>query len=461
MTLYATASRWIEDVSIVAAPSGDGTGRLNYTVSLSQLAAGLSVRVSVLLGAAETIHYADELASTGLQRLDGEATKPTSGQVDVPATVNSGETTIAAGGELRVPEISPWEPGAPNLYTLRVDLIEGSDLVDRYDETFGFRSVAVRDGSFFLNGKPFYFKGFGRHEDADFSGRGHNPVVMAKDFSLMKWIGANSFRTSHYPYAEEVMRMADREGFVVIDEAPAVGLELGMMQLFGVGGPKPATWEELSCSDAHRQALEEMIARDKNHPCVVMWSVANEPASQEDGAREYFEPLVDLARIRDPESRPVTIVQHLAARPDTTRIAGLCDVITLNRYYGWYVQAGHLETISGYLGTELEAWWKLEGKPVLMTEYGADTLHGLSATVPTMWTEEFQEAFLQAYHRVFDAAPFFAGEHVWNFADFQTAEGLIRVDGNKKGVFTRNRKPKRAARLLRERWRSIPDFGYK
>jgi beta-glucuronidase len=53
------------------------------------------------------------------------------------------------------------------------------------------------------------------------------------------------------------------------------------------------------------------------------------------------------------------------------------------------------------------------------------------------------------------------GEHVWNFADFKTAEGLIRVDGNKKGVFTRDRKPKLAARLLRDRWHAVPSFGYK
>lgn len=80
-----------------------------------------------------------------------------------------------------------------------------------------------------INNKPFYFKGFGKHEDSYVNGRGLNEAVNIKDFNLMKWIGANSFRTSHYPYSEEIMRLADREGIVVIDEVPAVGLHLNFM----------------------------------------------------------------------------------------------------------------------------------------------------------------------------------------------------------------------------------------
>ncbi|MNY80054.1 Beta-glucuronidase [compost metagenome] len=62
---------------------------------------------------------------------------------------------------------------------------------------------------------------------------------------------------------------------------------------------------------------------------------------------------------------------------------------------------------------------------------------------------------------MFDEFDNFVGEQVWNFADFQTSQGIIRVQGNKKGVFTRDRKPKMAAHELRRRWLSIPDFGYK
>lgn len=82
----------------------------------------------------------------------------------------------------------------------------------------------MTDKEFLINGKPFYFKGFGKHEDSEIHGRGMDLALNVKDFNLLKWMGANSFRTSHYPYSEELMMMADREGFVIIDEAPAVGM---------------------------------------------------------------------------------------------------------------------------------------------------------------------------------------------------------------------------------------------
>ncbi len=69
-----------------------------------------------------------------------------------------------------------------------------------------------------------------------------------------------------------------------------------------------------------------------------------------------------------------------------------------------------------------------------------------------MFSEEFQAEFLKRYHRVFDRLDFVVGEHVWNFADFGTKEGTSRVMGNRKGVFTRQRHPKMAAHVLRERW---------
>ena len=76
-----------------------------------------------------------------------------------------------------------------------------------------------------INGEPFYFKGFGKHEDSEYRGRGYDPVVMLRDFELFDWIHANSIRTSHYPYAEEFYELADRKGIVIIDEVAAVGFQ--------------------------------------------------------------------------------------------------------------------------------------------------------------------------------------------------------------------------------------------
>src|SRR5699024_3814580 len=121
------------------------------------------------------------------------------------------------------------------------------------------------------NGKPFYFTGFGKHEDTPIRGKGHDDAYLVHDMEPFSWIGANSFRTSHYPYAEEVLEYADRHGIVVIDETAAVGLNFSVIGGF-LGGPVVPTFGPDSINDetreAHAQALRELIARDKNHPSV-------------------------------------------------------------------------------------------------------------------------------------------------------------------------------------------------
>jgi beta-glucuronidase len=369
---------------------------------------------------------------------------------------------IGASGQLTIDNVQLWQPLRAYLYICVVELWRHGRLLDTYEQPFGVRTVEVRDGKFLINGQPFYFKGFGRHEDSHVHGRGFDEALNVKDFNLLKWVGANSFRTSHYPYSEELMRLADREGFVLIDEVPAVGLHLNFGTMLGGGARAHKTWEELETKEHHAQVIRELIARDKNHPCVVMWSIANEPASEEEGAHAYFQPLVQLARELDPQKRPVTIVIHMLATHETNTVSDLVDVLALNRYYGWYIQGGQLEVAKVRLREELTGWNRVQpGKPMMFTEYGADTVAGLHETTPVMFTEEYQVACLQANHEVIDEFPTFIGEQVWNFADFQTSQGIIRVQGNKKGVFTREREPKMAAHYLRERWKAIPDFGYK
>ena len=73
-----------------------------------------------------------------------------------------------------------------------------------------------------------------------------------------------------------------------------------------------------------------------------------------------------------------------------------------------------------------------------------------------MWSQEYQNEYLDMCHRVFDSYDWVQGELVWNFADFQTTEGILRVNGNKKGIFTRQRQPKDAAFHFKKRWDSLP-----
>lgn len=362
-----------------------------------------------------------------------------------------------ADGVLEVPDVVLWQPGAAYLYRLTAEIIAGDEVTDSYTLPVGIRTVEVRGHEFLINGEPFYFTGFGKHEDTPVRGKGHDNAYLVHDFQLMEWIGANSFRTSHYPYAEEVLEFADRHGIVVIDETAAVGLNMGVVGGLSGTPPFPTFSEQFAGKNtqaAHAQHLRELIERDRNHPSVVMWCIANEPASNEDGAREYFEPLVNLARELDP-TRPLTYSLVMFATFQNDQIVDLFDVVSMNRYYGWYVAGGELDIAKQYLHGDIQGWIDRTGKPILMTEYGADTEPGIHSVWDKVWTEEYQTAFLDAYHEVFDRFPQFVGEQVWNFADFATDNGLHRVDGNKKGIFTRDRKPKSAAFALRRRWRGL------
>ena len=356
---------------------------------------------------------------------------------------------------LEVPNVRLWDTEDPFLYDLKVLLVEDSKVVDQYETTVGVRTISVDGSRILLNGKPIFLKGFGKHIDFPIFGRATAHPVMIKDFGLMKWIGANSFRTSHYPYDEEYMQMADREGFLIVNETPAVGL------YFHGDKEDLASRQKLS-----KQYIEELIARDKNHPSVIMWCVANEPfpeklqmgrdvdlASQNssDIGAEMLAELTSFAKSLD-ASRLVTFT-GVSGGP--VEWLSSCDVISVNRYWGWYTHTGDLSGGLEMLSNELDSIHEAYQKPILIAEFGADTISGFHGVDAEMFTEEFQVEFIRRYLDVMDTKDFVVGAHVWNFADFRTGQGIIRMGGmNLKGVFTRDREPKMAAHYLRSRWNS-------
>ena len=367
-------------------------------------------------------------------------------------------TSEGIKGTLYIKDAKLWQPLNAYLYDIVVQFEE-----DVYTLPYGIRTVRIEGTKFLINEKPFYFKGYGKHEDTFPNGRGINIPMNTKDISIMKWQGANSFRTSHYPYSEEMMRLCDREGIVVIDETTAVGVNLKFGGGANFGGQKVGTFDKehgVQTFEHHKEVIRDLIKRDKNHACVVIWSIANEPDSSSEGAYEYFKPLYDLARELDPQKRPCTLVSVQMGDPKDDVSAKLSDIICLNRYYGWYYGGPDLEGPQQALRDELEIWRQV-GKPVMFTEYGADTVMGMHDTTPVMYTEEYQVDYYKMNNAVFDECDFVVGEQLWNFADFATSQSLLRVQGNKKGIFTRDRKPKLAAHYFKERWASIPDFNYK
>ncbi len=371
-----------------------------------------------------------------------------------------------ASGVIAIEDVRLWNVRDAYLYRFVIRILDGETVVDEYYEDIGVRTVEIDGQDILLNGKPVYLKGFGKHEDSDIIGRGFSLGVIKRDFELMKWASANSFRTAHYPYCEEIYQMADREGFLVIDEAPAVGLMASTLNFFDAAGGKQTKFFEKETTPAllenHLTQLAELIARDKNYACVIAWSLLNEPETTDDSALPYLEKVFEAAHALDVQRRPRTYTSIMMAQPDRCKCYQLCDFICLNRYYGWYVLGGNeIGMAEMAFRREMDAWYEKEpDKPFVFTEYGADTSAAEHKLPSVMWSQEYQTEYLEMCHRVFDSYDCVRGEQVWAFADFQTGEGTMRLDGNKKGIFTRQRQPKASAYLLKARWEALPT-GYK
>ena len=357
-----------------------------------------------------------------------------------------------ANVEIKIPDVHLWSCDDPYLYD--IDILLGK--TDAYHTHTGVRTIAKNDQSLLLNGKPIRLRGFGMHEDFPVFGRGVAHPVTVRDFQLLKWIGANSFRTSHYPYDEAVYDIADREGILIIDEIPAVGL------LF-YDGEENVSIRQKQCE----KALSEMLHRDKNHPSVIMWSVANEPMHKGVGGANYdgkekqgedeenqlairnLGRLVEICHEQDP-SRLATFVA-MSGSPSSWHQVG--DIICINRYYGWYTNPGRMDQAMQIMNGELEKLYGQYHTPIVMTEFGADTSPGFHSHNHDMFSEEFQCEFIASYLDLANTKDYVTGMMVWNFADFKTGSAMHRMNAmNYKGVFTQTRQPKMAAHELRRRW---------
>lgn len=344
---------------------------------------------------------------------------------------------------LTLPEVTPWSPQNPKLYKVTVCLLRGGKAVDEYSLDFGFRTIEVKGEKVLLNGEQLFLRGFGRHEDAAISGRGINLPFMVKDYEMMKWVGANSFRTSHYPYSEEMLALADQLGIIITSETAANTLSMKAVT-------DPAKKARLL--GEHKRQIAELMERDHNFASVLFWSLGNECETSLEEGDDYFPELVKLARSID-TSRPITMVTN-TPNPADERNAHLFDVLMLNTYPSWYVRCGKYEEIDTLLRPHLEGFYEKYKKPILVSEFGADTIPGLHSEYNLMWSEEFQFEMLGRVIDISEEYPFVFGTHVWNLCDFRVGQHTGRIINNWKGVFTRDRTPKMAAHLLRERWKA-------
>lgn len=173
---------------------------------------------------------------------------------------------------------------------------------------------------------------------------------------------ATPFEHRTIPHPHEFYRMADRYGIAIIGETPAVGLH--QVSYFS-----QATLEH------HKQVLTERISRDRNHPSVLMWLVANEPLSNTKEASSYFREVFNFIRSLA-AGRPLTFTTYMNVGSD--KCVQFADVICINRYFDWYSDYGRLDQIpQPILSDLLNSRALYSTKPMLVSEYGEDTVASL------------------------------------------------------------------------------------
>jgi beta-galactosidase len=227
---------------------------------------------------------ADWLEGGARLRVDAE----TDGGVPAMAELVELGRAVDLGRPVVVDDASPWSAERPVLYTLRVRT--ESEAVEL---RIGFRTVTIADGVFTVNGAPVQVRGVNRHEHHPRLGRRVPPDMVEAELLLMKRSNVNAIRTSHYPPDPLLLDLADELGFWVIDECDVE------THGFGEVGWRRNPTDDPLWEPALRDRVARMVERDRNHPCVIMWSLGNEA-----GEGCNLSAMADEIRRRD-DSRPL------------------------------------------------------------------------------------------------------------------------------------------------------------
>ncbi|MEV5136622.1 glycoside hydrolase family 2 TIM barrel-domain containing protein [Streptomyces syringium] len=274
---------------------------------------------------------------------------------------NSGEATVELSA--RVAQPSLWSAEQPCLYVLTLELTDAQgDTVDIRRARVGFRAIGYGPGELTVNGRPVVLRGVNRHEWDPDHGQAVPEERMIEDIRLMKQHNINAVRTSHYPNHPRWLELCDEYGLYVIDEAN--------LETHDLRDVLPASLPEWT--DACVDRLRSMVERDKNHPCVVIWSLGNEA-----GQGENFQIMADWVHDRDP-SRPVHYEGMNAVADVESRM--YADPAAVEAY--------------GKSGNP---------KPYLLCEYA----HSMGNSTGN----------LREYWDVIDAHPNLHGGFIWDFAD--------------------------------------------
>lgn len=380
--------------------------------------------------------YSLQLAPDSLRRVDGWV-QLAGAAPRQPVRVRIPELGVdvraQAGADGRAPlrfeaPFALWSPTQPKLYRVEVSTPEES-----LQEDIGFRSIAVRGDELLLNGEPLFLRGVNFHEEID-GRRAHSEADAQRMLEQAKQLGANFVRLAHYPHSEHLVRLADRMGLLLWQEIPVYqGID------FAAAGMQ----------DKLDAMLAEMIGRDRNRAAIIIWGIANE-TSPGPARNAALSALAQQARRLDP-ARLVSAAFYAPGFDGGTLtvadpLVASLDVVGINEYFGWYTP---------WPVEPEQAVWKPFGKPLLITEFGAEARYGRHGAddVASAWNEEFQAGFYRKQLRMLARIPFLRGTAPWVMTDFRSPVRMhpFQSGYNRKGLLSERGERKLA-------WQVIHDY---
>ena len=316
-----------------------------------------------------------------------------------------------------------WSPDSPKLYETLI-----YTTAEHIRDEVGLRTIETRGKQILLNGKPVFLRGVSIHEETLVTNHRANGRDDAHAlFSVAKELGCNYVRLAHYPHNEHAIREAERMGLMVWSEIPVY---------WSIDWDNPKTY-----ANASRQ-LHDMIERDKNRACIIIWSIANETPRGESRDR-FLSSLAKEARALDSSRLISMAMEVLSAKNYVNRLQDnmheYVDVISFNQYVGWYRDVHDAPKMTWEIPYE---------KPVIVSEFGGGAVAGRHGDKGERWTEEFLENLYIENLAMLEKIDGLCGTSPWVLKDFRSPrrplagtqdyfnrKGLVSDQGVKKKAF--------------------------
>ena len=317
----------------------------------------------------------------------------------------------------------------PHCYTLRAELLREGAVCDAVELGFGFRSIEMNAAQgFSLNGKHLRLNGVAKHQDRERMGCAFTRAQLDEDMAILKELGANAVRLSHYQHPQYFYDLCDKEGFVVWAEIPMLAMPDANDGVF----------------ENAKSQLTELILQNRHHPSICFWGIQNEIAMMGESLEMYDKvaKLNGLAKQLDPSR--LTTAANLYCVKNNSQLNFIPDCIGYNLYYGWYY--GEMGDYAGFIRKFRN---DNPGVPLGFSEYGVDCNLAYHSETPRRkdYSEEYQALYHETVYPQLTAEPAVWGSFVWNLFDFGSS---IRDEGgvkgrNSKGLVTWDRQTKKDA----------------